>query len=191
VFGSGSHGSVPNVRPGDQGASRPVWNSGTTLNADPHAAGYPPGGAGYGGSGYGGPGYGGPGAGFGGYGAPAGGGGSFLGTAAAAAVGTIGGSMLMNGIRGLMGGHQAFSSPSAFGGGSSSPWSSTDLSNSDLAREVGVNDVSNTHDRNNDQNQSLLDNTPHDDDNASYDDDDDGFDNDDYGGGGGDDSDFA
>jgi len=33
-------------------------------------------------------------------------GGSFLGTAAAAATGAIGGSLLMNGIRNLMGGHQ-------------------------------------------------------------------------------------
>ena len=196
VFGSsGSRGSVPNVRPNDPGASRPVWNSGGALNAgagDPRMAGYAQGGPGYGAPGYGGPGYGGP-----GYGAPMGGGSSFLGTAAAAAVGTIGGSMLMNGIRGLMGGHQAFADSSVLGGGSSSPWSRSDLSNSDLAREAGVNDISASRDRGaeQNQNQSLFDNSSNDNDNGSFDNastdnDDDGFDSDDFGGGG-DDSDFA
>ena len=71
----------------------------------------------------------------------AGAGGSFLGTAAAAAVGMIGGSLLFNGIRGLMaGGH-----PAAFGGDAmtaqtNSPWGN-DASGSDLARGAGVDDV--------------------------------------------------
>ena len=71
----------------------------------------------------------------------AGAGGSFLGTAAAAAVGMIGGSLLFNGIRGLMsGGH-----PAAFGGSDlatqpNSPWGN-DASGSDLARGAGVDDI--------------------------------------------------
>ena len=70
------------------------------------------------------------------------GGGSFLGTAAAAAVGTIGGSLLFNGIRNLMGGGH----PAAFGNyndplaAAASPWGS-DATGSDLARGAGVNDV--------------------------------------------------
>ncbi|MBV8510497.1 MAG: DUF2076 domain-containing protein [Xanthobacteraceae bacterium] len=70
------------------------------------------------------------------------GGGSFLGTAAAAAVGTIGGSLLFNGIRNLMGGGH----PAAFGNyndpfaAAASPWAS-DTAGSDLARGAGVNDV--------------------------------------------------
>ena len=70
------------------------------------------------------------------------GGGSFLGTAAAAAVGTIGGSLLFNGIRNLMGGGH----PAAFGNyndplaATASPWGS-DAAGSDLARGAGANDV--------------------------------------------------
>jgi hypothetical protein len=70
------------------------------------------------------------------------GGGSFLGTAAAAAVGTIGGSLLFSGIRNLMGGGH----PAAFGNyndplaAAGSPWGS-DATGSDLARGAGVNDV--------------------------------------------------
>jgi hypothetical protein len=70
------------------------------------------------------------------------GGGSFLGTAAAAAVGTIGGSLLFSGIRNLMGGGH----PAAFGNYNDSlaatalPWGS-DTAGSDLARGAGVNDV--------------------------------------------------
>jgi len=180
VFGSsGSRGSVPSVRAGDPGASRPVWNSGQTLGGgDPRYAGYAPG---PGPS----PGYG---SGYGGYGAPQGGG-SFLGTAAAAAVGVIGGSMLMNGIRGLMGGHQAFVNAPAFGGEVGGPWSgSGDLANSDLARDAGINDLGSGGDRHA-QSQGLLDDTSGDDVASNDDYDDDGFDGD--GGGGGDDSDFA
>lgn len=192
VFGAGgSRGSVPNVRPADPGTSRPVWNSGQVNSqayggddphyGDPRYGGYAPG-----------PGQG-PGYGYG-YGAPQGGGSSFLGTAAAAAVGVVGGSMLMNGIRGLMGGHQAFASAPAFGNSNTGgPWAGNDLSNSDLARDAGLNDIGSSRQA---QSQSLLDDTSHDDDArndyASNDDhdDDDGFD-DDVGGGGGDDSDFA
>jgi hypothetical protein len=72
-------------------------------------------------------------------------GGSFLGTAAAAAAGVIGGTLLMNSMRGLFGGDHK---PSAFGGpelggsggGGGTPWD-PGARNSDLAREAGVNDI--------------------------------------------------
>jgi hypothetical protein len=114
-------GSVPSVRQAEP--DRPVWNTGGGYQtppagqpmpqADPRSQG-----------------------GFGG-------GGSFLGTAAAAAVGVIGGSMLMNSIGGLMGGghRQGFGDASSMDKGSSgSPWSG-DQSKGDLAREAGVNDI--------------------------------------------------
>jgi uncharacterized protein len=110
-------GSVPSVRPGG------VWNTGqtgygTTPQPMPGPMSAPMSG-------------------------PMGGaGGSFLGTAAAAAVGMIGGSLLFNGIRGLMGGG---TNPSAFGGldaagPQQSPWGGG-ASGSDLARDAGLNDV--------------------------------------------------
>lgn len=117
-------GSVPSVHPTEQ--NRPVWNAGGTYQnapsqyappplpqADPRAQG-------------------------GGFG-----GGSFLGNAAAAAAGVIGGSILMNSIGDLFGGHrQGFGDASSFGrSDSGSPWSSGNLSNSDLARDAGVNDI--------------------------------------------------
>ena len=83
----GRRGSVPSVRPGEttQGMS-PAWNTGTPAMPAGQAApgyqpGYPPGPA------------------------PMAQGGSFLGTAAAAAAGMIGGSLLLGGIRSMMGGH--------------------------------------------------------------------------------------
>jgi uncharacterized protein len=108
-----ARGSVPSVRPGG------VWNTGqASSGAAPTSIPSPtiPG-------------------------PVAGTGGSFLGTAAAAAVGMIGGSLLFNSIRGLMGGGQ----PAAFGGNDlaaqpNSPWGS-DASGSDLARSAGVEDV--------------------------------------------------
>jgi uncharacterized protein len=67
--------------------------------------------------------------------------GSFLGTAAAAAVGMIGGSLLFNGIRGLMaGGHPAAFGSDALAAQPNSPWGN-DASGSDLARAAGVDDV--------------------------------------------------
>ena len=145
VLGPGqSRGSVPNVRPGDSAQRGPVWNSGQALgqadarmgadprNADPRMndprlndprAGNPGGGL------------------FGG-GNAGGGGGSFLGTAAATAAGVIGGSMLMNSIRGMMGGgsqQQGFGN-TAESGGSKMPWDNSQ-SSGNLARDAGVNDV--------------------------------------------------
>jgi hypothetical protein len=58
--------------------------------------------------------------------APVGQGGSFLGTAAAAAAGMVGGSLLLAGIRSMMGGHGSFGaidSAAAPSGGGSSLWS--------------------------------------------------------------------
>jgi len=123
-------GSVPRVPQAGapMGAPSP-WGQ------NPGQAGYPQGGA---------PGY--PGAGAQMQAPPQqGGGGSFLGTAAAAAAGLIGGSLLMGGIRSALGGHQgsgpaagAFDSLTGRGEGGS-PWSGA--AGSDLARDAGLGDV--------------------------------------------------
>jgi uncharacterized protein len=142
VFGKNEQrGSVPNVPP-PAAQGRPVWNSGQVLQQSGQhydQGGYGQSQGGYGQS-YGGPQGGGPmGGGMMGGGMMGGsGGGSFLGTAAAAAAGVVGGSLLLNSIRGMMGGsHQAFGDTAA--GGNRSPWS--DQSRSDLARDAGVNNV--------------------------------------------------
>jgi hypothetical protein len=186
VFGqSQPRGSVPNVRPPET-PSRPIWNSGQVMQqAQPPgqysqapygAAQAPPQ----------------P------YGAPqaptGGGGGSFLGTAAAAAAGMVGGSLLLGGIRSMMGGsHSGFGEASAFGdrGLSQNPW--TDQSSSTLARDAGVNDIGSSADRKDDNSRDgLFDQASHDD-HASNDDDNDrddtDFDSDDFGGDN--DSDYA
>jgi len=130
IFGqSQPRGSVPNVRPLEP-SSRPVWNSGQAM---PQAGGgqYEQGPYGQGAYGQG------P--------RPSafGGGGSFLGTAAAAAAGVVGGSLLLGSIRSMMGGgghQQSFADSSGIsGGGNQKPWS--DQSNSDLARDAGINDI--------------------------------------------------
>ncbi|MET0868437.1 MAG: DUF2076 domain-containing protein [Pseudorhodoplanes sp.] len=78
--------------------------------------------------------------------APAGG--SFLGTAAAAAVGVIGGSMLMNSMRNMLGSnHPASGQTAADLSGSNSanasanPWGGNDASSSDLARQAGLDNM--------------------------------------------------
>ena len=139
IFGQGqSQGSVPNVRPPEAG-SRPVWNSGQVLQQpspgryDQGGYGQPSGGqqAPMGGGMMGG----GP---MGGGMMGGSGGGSFLGTAAAAAAGAVGGSLLLNSFRGMMGGNrQTFGDTVATG--TRSPWS--DQSRSDLARDAGVNNI--------------------------------------------------
>ncbi|MGD9768382.1 MAG: DUF2076 domain-containing protein [Pseudolabrys sp.] len=106
-------------------------------------------------------------------------GGSFLGTAAAAAAGVIGGSLLMNSI-GSMFGHrgQAFADSNAMdrGAGSDTPWGN---SGGELSREAGLNDIGRNRDSGgNDQRASLFGN----DDNAGDGDDSD-FDDGDFGGG--------
>jgi hypothetical protein len=142
VFGKDSQprGSVPNVPP--PVPNRPVWNSGQVLQQSQGGGRFDQGhyDQGYGQGPYGQAPYG-QGQGTGGFGAPfGGGGGSFLGTAAATAAGVVGGSLLMNSIRGLMGGghHQAFGDVTNQGG-SGRPWG--DQSGSSLASDAGINDV--------------------------------------------------
>ena len=67
-------------------------------------------------------------------------GGSFLGTAAAAAAGVIGGSLLLDGIRSMMGPHHgAFLADPAQGAVPPSPWDTGGGGN--LAREAGIDDI--------------------------------------------------
>jgi hypothetical protein len=173
IFGQNQpHGSVPNVRPPDM-ASRPVWNSGQVMQQaqSPGQYGQAP---------YGQP-YGAP-------QAPMGGGGSFLGTAAAAAAGMIGGSLLLGSIRSMMGGSRhGFGDAAGLGdrAASQTPWS--DQSGSSLARDAGINDIGSSKDRADDNSRAGLFDT------ASNDDDDDrddmDLDSDGFGGDG--DSDYA
>ncbi len=110
--------SVPSVRPGEgQPARSPAWQAGAQ----------PP---------------------QGGLGsvpaqAPAGPGGSFLGTAAATAAGVIGGSLLLGSIRSMMGqpgsAHAAYD-PAA-GGSGASPWGGGSAGGGDLSRQAGLDDV--------------------------------------------------
>jgi uncharacterized protein len=112
------HGSVPSVRPGAASASAPpVWNAGAP---GPGPSAY-----------YGQPGYAQPPT-----AQPIGSGGSFLGTAAASAAGMIGGAMLLNGIRSMFGHSYG---PGVAPSSMSSPWS--DASNSDLARQAGIDNI--------------------------------------------------
>lgn len=182
LFGSSQQqqrGSVPNVR--SQEPSRPVWNSGqVNAQLDPRYAG----GSFASGPSYAAPGYGAP------YGQPSAGG-SFLGTAAATAAGVIGGAMLMNSIRGLMGGgaHQAFTDSSAFGD-SRSPWS--DQSDSSLARDAGIDDIGRHAANEGDgSRESFVDQASNNADRDSFGDDDGNIDNDDFGGGDDGGSDYA
>ena len=70
-------------------------------------------------------------------------GGSFLGTAAAAAAGMIGGGLLLDGIRSMLGGDRSGAFAGTFdqlGGGDRSPWVSPE-SGGDLARQAGLEDI--------------------------------------------------
>ena len=187
IFGqSQSHGSVPNVPPPETG--RPVWNSGQVLQQGQPQGHYNE--PSYGQS----------------YGAPqsplGGGGGSFLGTAAASAAGVIGGSLLLNSIRSMMGGsRQSFADATGIGGNRTTgqnPWS--DQSGSNLSRDAGINDInSSSQDRADDNSRAGLfdqasnDDTSNDDtsndDTSNDDSDQDDMDSDDFGGDG--DSDYA
>jgi hypothetical protein len=135
IFGKEQRGSVPNVPP--PAPSRPVWNSGQVLQQSQGGGHYDQGSYGQGGPGGYGQSYG-----QGSYGAPPfGGGGSFLGTAAATAAGVVGGSLLLNSIRGIMGGHhQAFGDTTVVKEGSASPWSNNQADSS-LSRDAGINDI--------------------------------------------------
>jgi hypothetical protein len=129
-------GSVPPVRPGEAPMGAPGGYRPAGLPPGPGAIG--PGGMGPGGMGPGGMG---PGPGM----EPPRPGGSFLGTAAAAAAGMIGGSLMLDSIRSMMGHQQR---PSALSGGdapgsaqaaSSNPWSNS--SGGDLGRQAGLDDI--------------------------------------------------
>ena len=186
VFGKDQRSSVPNVPP--PVPNRPVWNSGQVLQQSQGGGHYDQGPYGQGGPGGYGQGYG-----PGGYGSasgapPFGGGGSFLGTAAAAAAGMVGGSLLLNGIRGMMGGghQQAFGDTT-----SASPWSNQ--AGSSLSRDAGINDIggSDNNSRSGAFDQAAIDRQQ----DADQDQDDDqdamDLDSDDFGDDGGDDSSYA
>jgi uncharacterized protein len=197
IFGQGQpHGSVPNVRPPEI-PNRPTWNSGQVLQQAQGPGQYheePYGQQSYGQQPYGQP-----------YGAPqspmgGAGGGSFLGTAAAAAAGTIGGSLLLGSIRSMMGGgtRHSFGDTAAIGDKATtqSPWG--DQSGSGMARDAGINDISSSANRTDENSRSgLLDTASkdhaQDDQQDAQDDQDDrddmDLDSDDFGGDG--DSDYA
>lgn len=177
---SQSRGSVPNVPP--PVPNRPVWNSGQVLQQSQSPGHYDQGPydqGSYGQGSYG------QGSGQGPYGQPygasqspfGGGGGSFLGTAAAAAAGMVGGSLLLNGIRSMMGGHHfGVADAGATGDRSSTPWS--DQSGSTLARDAGINDIGSSSQRGDDNSRAgLFDTASNDDDDTDHDSD--GFDGDD------------
>src|SRR5215813_8996566 len=71
-------------------------------------------------------------------------GGSFLGTAAATAAGVIGGSLMMDSIRSMMG-HRGGSAHAAYepaGAGQGSPWGGNSTSgDNQMARDLGVDDI--------------------------------------------------
>ena len=108
-------GSVPSVRPGEAAPMSPAWHTA----AQPMPAGP--------------------------VGAPPAPGGSFLGTAAAAAAGVIGGSLLLSGIRSMMGyqqgAHAAFDPGSSTSG--ASPWGGG-AAGGELSRQAGLDDVGRT-----------------------------------------------
>ena len=112
VFGKrDARGSVPSVRPAE--SMSPAWHTGTPQ-PQPSATTAPPAAP------------------------PLTPGGSFLGNAAAAAAGVIGGSFLLSGIRSMMGhpqGAQAALDPAAGASGSSPS------GGGELAREAGVQDI--------------------------------------------------
>jgi uncharacterized protein len=172
IFGSGAaRGSVPNVRP-PEAASRPVWNSGQVLQQAPPAGYYEQGQYGQ----------------YGQHGQPpgaspfGGGGGSFLGTAAAAAAGMVGGSLLLNGIRSMMGGPRfGAADTTVIEDRVASPW--VDQSDSQLARDAGIDDIGRGGGADNSSTLGLFDQASDDDDRtdmANMDADD--FDGDDGGG---------
>src|SRR5215467_4274149 len=126
--------SVPSVRAGGMGSSG-MWGSGPGAGQPPPSQ--PP-----------------PGYQQGGYptGAPMGGGGSsFLGTAAATVAGVVGGAMLLNGIRSMMGPHQMYSPSHDAGGGGvahgASPWDSggSGGGGGHLAQDAGLGDIGGGH----------------------------------------------
>jgi hypothetical protein len=171
IFGQNQpHGSVPNVRPPEM-PSRPVWNSGQVMQQAQSPGQYNQ-------APYGQP--------NGAPQAPIGGGGSFLGTAAAAAAGMVGGSLLLGSIRSMMGGsHQSFGDAGAMGGQTAGQNPSPDLSGSSLARDAGIDNIGSSGGRADDNSRAgFFDSASNDDDHDDMD-----LDSDDFGGDG--DSDTA
>jgi len=120
VFGKREgRGSVPSVRPDEAAPMSPAWHT-ATQPMQPMPAGSA--------------------------GAPPAPGGSFLSTAAAAAAGVIGGSLLLSGIRSMMGhqqgAHAAFDPASGASG--SSPWGGGAAAGGELSRQAGLDDVGRT-----------------------------------------------
>jgi hypothetical protein len=169
VFGKREgRGSVPSVRPDEAAPMSPAWNT-ATQPMQPMPAGPA--------------------------GAPPAPGGSFLGTAAAAAAGMIGGSLLLSGIRSMMGhqqgAHAAFDPASGASG--SSPWGGGAAAGGELSRQAGLDEVGRTSSSGNDtgsRGHGLLDDArsedTQDDQDADDLDDDDDFGFDDGGDGGSD-----
>lgn len=157
-----TRGSVPNVPLGRDAGPDPRWNQGGAFQSQA-APGYgaqpqPAQGAGFGG-------------------------GSFLGTAAASAAGVIAGSLLLNSISSMFGHHGGGQALAGTQTGNS-PWDNS-ASNSDLAREAGLNEVGNRGAGNEPQSAGFFNGNP---DNDDYSDDlagDPGgdFDGGDFGGG--------
>ncbi|HEY7297881.1 MAG TPA: DUF2076 domain-containing protein [Xanthobacteraceae bacterium] len=117
---TGRRGSVPSVRPAEGPMGAPP-NSPPEYQASPMPMATGPG-----------------------FGRP--GGGSFLGTAAAAAAGVIGGSLMLDSIRGMMGHRQGLGGFGAMPGAavaseSKSPWTDPGAGGGNLAREAGVGDI--------------------------------------------------
>ena len=139
--------SVPPVRGSGMGSSG-VWGSSPDQSAGPAPGPSQPWGSGPGGYPQGGgyappppPPYQGGYPPQGGYpAAPPSGGPSFLGTAAASAAGVVGGAMLLNGIRSMMGPHETFSLGHEHG---AAPWDAgtTGAEHGHLAHEAGVDDI--------------------------------------------------
>ena len=74
-----------------------------------------------------------------------GGGGSFLGTAAATVAGVVGGAMLLDGIRSMMGSHHSLTGDGV-AHAASSPWDSGgDHASGNLAHDAGLDDVGGGH----------------------------------------------
>jgi hypothetical protein len=118
---TGRRGSVPTVRPAEASGASPDYHS---PPPDYHTPPMPMGGA---------PGFGSP-------------GGSFLGTAAATAAGVIGGSLMLNSIRGMMGHRQGIAGSGSMPGSAlasepGSPWASPGADGGNLAREAGRDDI--------------------------------------------------
>ncbi|HEY2527679.1 MAG TPA: DUF2076 domain-containing protein [Xanthobacteraceae bacterium] len=99
-------------------------------------------------------------------------GGSFLGTAASAAAGVIGGGLLLNGIRSMFGHRPGFPGSDPFVSGGRSEDSTLRESNSgddNLARQAGIDDLNENHIDQDQQDQNDSDDDGNFDDDDSYD----------------------